>query len=670
MTMFAELPLQASDELRGVIDAMVKIEDTRLSSDDATLVMTDFRSDRIHVFGLRWEQREDGGRIPVVETGCSFTSDTIVGPHGIALVGNEHVVVTNRHAGLDVYRLPVLESAYREHHLEPLDRISGDGGLHARVKTPGSAAVLPLGGDRYDVIVGNNRWHFLSTHRLELGGAPGFADHRVVFNGPPLRHPEGISFSPDGALLAVSNDVSGETSIFDTAALRAGGSGPVASLVGSVCPHTSQFLPDGRMIAADAASPYLFVYEPGSAGWSGTRRPEFAVRVMTDDQFFDGRLNSRDGGTKGMVLDSTGQVLFTSRQPDSLRVHDVADLLAEPVEVDEALLGSLLRERDAQLQRAHSAMLAKTWDLRSRAELTLHETIRKHRPTPRARVNRRQKEALLASLSEQNHQSTPLVADGGPAVSLTTFGPRMETAFYAIEAMAAGDLRPGRVVLWLSESDAESVPSSLRRLEKRGLEIRTAPDTKAYKKYLPYVLGEDVSQPLVTADDDALYDQRWLADLVDANRKNPAVAHCHRAKRMAVFEGRLLPYEEWGMCSDTVPSHLNFVTGVSGAIYPPALLERLRDTGYEFLELAPHNDDVWINANALRAGVEVAQLAPQDRNYKSTPESQSEGLASMNVIGGWNQIQLRRVYGPADVAVLVQADEHARAQHTEAASVA
>lgn len=655
--MFAELPVRASSELRGIIDGIVKVEDTRLSSDDSKVAITDFRGDAVHVFALQWETDDEGRRVPTVESGLAIQGPSIAGPHGICFAGDDHILVANRHAGVDVYAIPAFESRHRIHRMDPLAHIKADGGLFTTVKTPGSIAARRRDDGRFDVIIGNNRWHFLSATVLDLGGGSArFTDRRVIANGAPLRHPEGLVFSPDGSLVAVSNDVSGTTLVYDADALLAGESGGPAVLRGPVCPHMSQWLPDGRMLATDASSPYLFVYEPSAGGWRGDLDPAFAVRILTHDQFFDGRLNSRDGGVKGLVVDSTGTVVISSRHPETFRPHDVAGLLAEPVDVDAELVASLMRERDAQVRShaGHAAMLTKTWDLRSRAELTVRETIRRHRPTPRRHRNRRQKQLFLEGLETQNWESRePLVADGGPAVSLTTFGPRMETAYYAIECMARGSQLPGRVVLWLAERDAEDVPHSLRRLEARGLEIRTAPDTKAYKKYLPYVLEEGVDAPLVTADDDALYDSAWLEGLWQAHLADPDNAHAHRAKRMKFFEGRLLPYDEWGACTDTVPSHRNFVTGVSGAIYPPALLERLRDVGYEFQDVAPHNDDVWINVNALRSGVRVAQVTPESINYRSTPDSQDVGLMTINVIGGWNQIQLRRVYGPAELSVLL-----------------
>ena len=56
----------------------------------------------------------------------------------------------------------------------------------------------------------------------------------------------------------------------------------------------------------------------------------------------------------------------------------------------------------------------------------------------------------------------PVVADGGPVVSLTTYEPRWERVFYTIESIGAGRLRPSRLVLWVAEPLLrQGVPDSL-----------------------------------------------------------------------------------------------------------------------------------------------------------------------------------------------------------------
>ena len=108
----------------------------------------------------------------------------------------------------------------------------------------------------------------------------------------------------------------------------------------------------------------------------------------------------------------------------------------------------------------------------------------------------------------------------GPVVSLTTHGDRVATVHLTIESIGRGELRPSRIILWLDEAATFSnLPPALRRLQKRGLEVKLCKNYGPHTKYYPYVESEKaMTQPMVTADDDILYLPFWLKKLVEAFR--------------------------------------------------------------------------------------------------------------------------------------------------------
>src|SRR5580698_9444674 len=60
---------------------------------------------------------------------------------------------------------------------------------------------------------------------------------------------------------------------------------------------------------------------------------------------------------------------------------------------------------------------------------------------------------------------SPVVASGGPVVSLTTFGPRLETVHLTIESIGAGALLPSRLILWIQDSQTfQNRQQSVRNL--------------------------------------------------------------------------------------------------------------------------------------------------------------------------------------------------------------
>ncbi|MEE8161438.1 MAG: hypothetical protein V3T61_07365, partial [Acidobacteriota bacterium] len=255
----------------------------------------------------------------------------------------------------------------------------------------------------------------------------------------------------------------------------------------------------------------------------------------------------------------------------------------------------------------------------------------------------------------RNRWSRETILDpSGPALSLTTHGYRLELVFYAIESIGLGSRKPSRITLWLQDEEAYlNPPETLRRLKSRGLEIHLSEDLGPHTKYYPYIDREsELHAPLVTADDDMLYLRGWLQQLIEAYEANSSAVHCHRAHLMRLNNKRLIPYNEWGPCLSTSPSHLNFITGSSGVIYPPNFLQYLKHQGRAFKHCCPASDDIWMTVNALRGGFKIAQVKDVPVHIWTIPGSQKQRLYDTNVVAGGNQYQLMRTFSQADLAEL------------------
>ncbi|NHN56224.1 hypothetical protein G9U51_10600 [Calidifontibacter sp. DB0510] len=251
----------------------------------------------------------------------------------------------------------------------------------------------------------------------------------------------------------------------------------------------------------------------------------------------------------------------------------------------------------------------------------------------------------------------PVTGDAPCVVSLTSYGVRIATAHHAIESIAKGSVRPARLVLWLAHDDlATGLPESLLRLRRRGLEIVGCDDHRSHKKYYPYVRSIVRHRlPLVTADDDTLYPSDWLERLLRAHRRAPELVHAQRARRVLLDETGMRPYVEWPLVADRAPSPLVFPTGVGGVIYPAPLLAELRSAGDGFMQLAPSADDAWLHVHAIRAGFVARQVNSRAPRYYSLKRAQLNALWIRNRWAGDNDAQLRRLYGPADLALLARA---------------
>jgi hypothetical protein len=262
--------------------------------------------------------------------------------------------------------------------------------------------------------------------------------------------------------------------------------------------------------------------------------------------------------------------------------------------------------------------------------------------------------------------ASPVVRTGGPVVSLTTHGHRINSVHLAIESIAHGSLLPSRLILWLDDEKLfGTLQSELRRLQARGLEVKLSKGYGPHTKYYPYVESEaEFKVPLATADDDILYPKHWLRRLVHAFEENSEVVNCCRARVVSFEKDKIAPYSHWHMCRSVRPSFLNFATGVSGVIYPPRFLEALKQAGTAFEDRCPKADDIWLHAQALRTGHRIRQIQHRPVLFPRLPGTQEDGLKHGNVMtDGGNDRQASRTYTESDVQIMrSHANQHSKAE--------
>ncbi len=262
----------------------------------------------------------------------------------------------------------------------------------------------------------------------------------------------------------------------------------------------------------------------------------------------------------------------------------------------------------------------------------------------------------LRALKKQNEESTsPVTAPGGPVVSLTTHGARVGSVYLGLESIAAGNVLPSRLILWLDDEETrQKLPETVQRLQRRGLEVELGdPRYGPHEKYYPYLESQSqIRVPLVTADDDVVYPTWWLEGLVEAYERDSSVINCYRAHVFAFMDGKPAPYRLWESCKTTEPRFENFGTGVSGCIYPVPYLTHLKEAGSEFIELCSRQDDIWLHVNALRAGYKVKQISRLSYNFPVLPNTQAKSLSKVNVGSDRNDDAITRNYSEAELEMI------------------
>jgi len=278
---------------------------------------------------------------------------------------------------------------------------------------------------------------------------------------------------------------------------------------------------------------------------------------------------------------------------------------------------------------------------------------------PRRIVRESHRMVQLMWLSFNNRFGrSPVTQPDGPVVSLTTYGSRSQTVHLTLESIACGTLRPARLILWIDEEALfRNLPNTIRRLQKRGLEVKLCKNYGPHKKYYPYLESEEVfDTPLVTADDDVLYPRYWLEKLFKANREHSGDINCFWAHVIGVSESGLSEYRSWKQCDSTHPSFLHLATGMGGVIYPPLFLTKLKLAGTEFEKCCPKGDDLWLHVLALRNGFKVRQILSRLPyfSFHPIPGTEETALSYENATyGDGNDRQTAATYSDADVRLLL-----------------
>lgn len=186
-------------------------------------------------------------------------------------------------------------------------------------------------------------------------------------------------------------------------------------------------------------------------------------------------------------------------------------------------------------------------------------------------------------------------------VSLTTYGKRLYDAYLPVESVMQGSIKPNRIILWLADDlKNKTLPITLQKQQRRGLQVRYCKDIKSYKKIIP-TLKEFPDACIITIDDDAIYKFDLIENMVSAYNNDPHHIYANRMRRITLDDnGKPISYLQWPFCSNDIEaSHFNFCIGIGGVLYPPGSLSQEVCNESVFMDICPSNDDVWLNAMAL-----------------------------------------------------------------------
>ena len=221
-------------------------------------------------------------------------------------------------------------------------------------------------------------------------------------------------------------------------------------------------------------------------------------------------------------------------------------------------------------------------------------------------------------------------------VSLSSFPARIEKVHLTINTLLRQNLKPDRVVLWLTESQfPNGLPKSLTRLLDLGLEIKYCEDLRSYKKLVPS-LREFPEDIIVTADDDMYYKEDWLEGLYQAYLDNPKNIYTRRGCRARIVDGKIdiIKPRDYNFEYNFPTDYNNLLMGGSGTLYPPHSLHNDIFNTDLIKTLIPTHDDIYFWVMGILKGTKIGVVGGFDYSFYYTEAASENGLCLKNTSAG------------------------------------
>lgn len=197
-------------------------------------------------------------------------------------------------------------------------------------------------------------------------------------------------------------------------------------------------------------------------------------------------------------------------------------------------------------------------------------------------------------------------------ISLTTFPARIGKVWLVVECMLRQTYKPDRIILWLSKNQfdgLQSLPKSLLKLQKKGLEIKFCEgDIRSHKKYF-YSLKNFPEAIIITVDDDFFYPTNLIKELVKSHQKYPdAISCCRALKYRFTKNGKLDKYLSWEYVTKaTDPSLKIFYTTGGGTLFKSSMFSEEVLNKQVFMNHCKYADDIWLNFMSLKVNTKVVK---------------------------------------------------------------
>jgi hypothetical protein len=220
-------------------------------------------------------------------------------------------------------------------------------------------------------------------------------------------------------------------------------------------------------------------------------------------------------------------------------------------------------------------------------------------------------------------------------VSVTSYPKRLKALPLCIKSILMQTVLPDRIVIYLgSDTQWKDIPQELLDYQKYGVEIYIddTQNLKPHKKYY-YALQRYPEANVITVDDDLVYPQDMIADLLNANKMYPNAVCARRVHKITFNKsGNINPYvlwkKEWK--KNKQPSNCLLGTGCGGILYPPQVVDKRAFDADAIINCCLEADDIWLKCMEVLANRKVLYV-PSGLDFAVVPDTQATALKNDNI---------------------------------------
>ncbi|MCR4683250.1 MAG: glycosyltransferase [Clostridiales bacterium] len=238
-------------------------------------------------------------------------------------------------------------------------------------------------------------------------------------------------------------------------------------------------------------------------------------------------------------------------------------------------------------------------------------------------------------------------------VSFTSFPERIATVHLVAESLLVQTFPCDRIILYLAQEQFENgtLPGQLVSLEESHarFEIRFCDDLKPHKKYF-YVMREYPEAVVITFDDDVVYRNTLIEDLLDSFIRHPGAVSCNYGHTI-IMNGpdSFAPYTNWQAAEKLIgmPSFLTVAAGVGGVLYPPGSIPEQAFDIAAIRAICLMQDDLWLKWNQLKNEIKCVVLSGENK-FDYIGNTQDHSLWESNKLNDRNGFVWKKIIGNDD----------------------